>query len=347
VIVEVDVRSEGMQWGPYVLERALGEGSVSRVFRARNRDDGTVRAIKLLKDDAPLLVERALQEARVLAGLSHPNVASVHDVLSGPDGLGLVMDYADGGCLADLLALGPLTLPQVDHLVLGVLRGLQAVHAHRLVHRDLKPANILLAVEGDTLVPRLADFGLAKVPGTSRHHGPRTFTGVTLGSPAYMAPEQVEDAGSVTPATDVFACGAMFFELVTGRRAYGAPDAMRCYRDMLHENRPALPVGTPRRVRRAIEAALRPDPADRPQTADALLRCWFDESTSPGPVQFPEHVRIRLLRAGHGVPTLEPVQDRAGLPPVVVPLAVAGALGALGLGAFSGALLLIGLALNL
>ncbi len=330
-----------MQLGPYALERSLGEGSVSRVYRARRLTDGAIRAIKVLKDDEPRLIERSLQEARVLAGLTHANVAGVHDVLSGPDGFGLVMDYVDGGSLEDLVAMGPLTLPQVDHLVLGVLRGVRAVHQHRLVHRDLKPANILLAVEGSTLVPKLADFGLAKVPGVAGHHGPRTFTGVTMGSPAYMAPEQYEDAGDVTAATDIFACGAVFFELLTGRRAYGAPDAVGCYRDMLKEQRPALPTGTPRRIRRALTEALRPNPADRPQSADAFLSMWFDESTSPGPVTFPEDVLARLITTGRGVPTLEPPEDRVGWPSATIPLVLASALLALGFGVLAGGLALL------
>ncbi|MEZ4316292.1 MAG: serine/threonine-protein kinase [Myxococcota bacterium] len=319
------------------METTLGEGSVAVVYRARHPRDGTTHALKVLKSTEERSVERTLQEARVLARLQHRNIVGITDFVTVGGRATLVMEYVEGGTLTALLRHARLTPDQVDHLVMGVLRGVMAAHDQRVVHRDLKPDNILLAIEGDTLVPKLSDFGLAKVRHSPGHHGPRTLSGTTMGSPAYMAPEQYEDAGEVDERADLFACGAIFFELLAGERAYPGRDPMRLYRDMLAETRPSLPPGLPDRMVRALSAALAPNPAHRPASAAALLDLWFDGVPFPAPEPFDPDLLERMLAEGRGSldDTLTPLEDatvvrpRAGrslhVPALVVVMGLAAA----------------------
>ncbi|MCB9674424.1 MAG: serine/threonine protein kinase [Alphaproteobacteria bacterium] len=306
------------------------------VYRAVHATRGTTHALKVLKTDDPRALERSLQELRVMAQLHHDNIAGISDLVTFGAGSGLVMEYVTGGSLEQLLRHTRPTPAQVDHLAYGVLSGVAAAHAHRVVHRDLKPANILLDVQGDSLVPKIADFGLAKVRHVPGHQGPRTFVGTQMGSPAYMAPEQFEDAGEVDEAADLFACGAVLYELVSGERAYGGRDPIRIYRDMLAGHRPPLPDAVPARIRQALDAALAPTPEDRPASAAALIDLWFDGQPPDAPVAFEPDVLERVFRDGRGSVdiTLTPPEDREVSR---VPLAVVTGLGLLG-GALAGAL---------
>jgi serine/threonine-protein kinase len=205
----------------YTITAPIGRGGMARVFLVRHAKLGSLHALKVLEAADPSIHERFLQEGRIQSTLRHPNIVSVTDLIEVDGFPALVMDYIDGPTLDELIERRSLDLDQVDQLVRGIIAGVAEAHRHGLIHRDLKPSNILLDIQGDALVPRVVDFGIAKVLGGAQSSGPATTrTGMALGTPAYMAPEQVRDTKSVTTRADIFALGAILYELVTRRRAF-------------------------------------------------------------------------------------------------------------------------------
>ncbi|MCB9669202.1 MAG: serine/threonine protein kinase [Alphaproteobacteria bacterium] len=171
----------------YVVEGVLGEGGMAIVYLCRHVQLGTKHALKLLTMSSRAIKERLVQEGQVQASLRHPNIVAVTDIIVVNGAPGLVMEYIEGPSLDDLLDQQTLTYEQADVLVEGLLRGVAHAHSRGLVHRDLKPANIMLAVEGEQLVPKVMDFGLAKlVEGDDS----RTRTGSTMGTPSTCRPSR-------------------------------------------------------------------------------------------------------------------------------------------------------------
>ncbi|MBA8954286.1 serine/threonine protein kinase [Actinomadura namibiensis] len=190
------------------------------VWRALDRDLDRTVAIKELHlpagvtaEEAATIFGRIEREARAAARLRHPGIVTVHDRLYGPDGRPwIVMEYVQGGSLADMLAeRGRLEVPAVASIGLAILTSLRLAHSAGVVHRDVKPANVLL--EGDRVV--LTDFGIAAVEGDAT----LTQSGVLLGTPAFMAPEQVRGL-EATPETDLWALGATLYAAVEGRAPF-------------------------------------------------------------------------------------------------------------------------------
>ncbi|MBW2255595.1 MAG: protein kinase [Deltaproteobacteria bacterium] len=169
--------------------------------------------------------------------------------------------------------LGP---AQVDHLARGILEGAAAAHEHGLIHRDLKPANILLLVTPTALVPKIADFGLAKLVRQPLGEG-HTRSGAAMGTPSYMAPEQIRDSKTVDQRADVFALGAILYELATSHRAFVGNDTMEVF-DAVTSGRFAHPrqltADLPERMERAILGALQVDPDARITSSAALYAIW-------------------------------------------------------------------------
>ncbi len=262
----------------YVVEGVLGQGAMAVVYRARHRDLGSLHAIKQLTHPDADISDRLVQEGRLQSSLRHPNVLSVTDLVQIDDLPALVMEYVAGPSLKELLEQTTLGLPQVDALVRGLLRGVAAAHGHGLVHRDLKPANILIAITDDALIPKVADFGLAKVLEGHEVGLVATKTGSSMGTPAYMAPEQILDSSSVDARADVFSLGAILYELVAGVRCFESNHLPTLWRDIcagtyvpVAERAPDLP----QRMADAIEGALVTDREARVPTAAALLETWF------------------------------------------------------------------------
>src|SRR5271154_620090 len=192
----------GLQFGPYVLESSLGEGGMGEVWKARDTRLGRIVAIKRLKAAHG---ERFKQEARAIAALNHPNICQIHDV--GPDYL--VLEFIDGKPLA-----GPLPMEETVRLAIQIASALEEAHGRGILHRDLKPANILVTAKGTA---KLFDFGLAKLAASA--DATRTIEGTIVGTPAYMAPEQIE--GKPCDArSDVFSFGAVLYEMLAGTRAF-------------------------------------------------------------------------------------------------------------------------------
>jgi Tol biopolymer transport system component len=271
--------SAGTRLGPYEITCAVGAGGMGEVYRARDtRLDRTV-AVKILPADFAADADRRQRferEARVVASLSHPNVCALHDVGSAavdPDGSPLeylVMEYLEGETLADRLVRGPLTLAEVIRYGGEIAMALHAAHQRHIVHRDLKPGNVMLTRSG----VKLLDFGLAKSSAPvfadgggalSTHPASGvTLQGAVLGTLPYMAPEQVEGR----PAdwrSDIFALGAVLYEMATGRRAFGHGSAAAVASAILASNPPPLVVS--RGLDRIISICLEKDPERRWQSA--------------------------------------------------------------------------------
>jgi len=207
----------------YLVERVLGHGAMAVVYLVRHQQLDSLHALKVLKVTGAELRHRLLQEGRVQAKLRHPNILSVTDVIDVNGAPGLVLEHIQGPSLEKLLLDHRLNWEQVDDIARGVLRGVGAAHARGLVHRDLKPGNIMLAITDEGLVPKVADFGLAKIL-CGEGGMAQTRSGVTMGTPAYMAPEQIRDSKHVDHRADLFALGAILYEVACGRRTFGGDD---------------------------------------------------------------------------------------------------------------------------
>jgi hypothetical protein len=232
--------------GPYEIAASLGSGAMGEVYRARDRRLGREVAIKVV---AAHLIgdgrvrERFEREARVVAGLQHPNVCTIHDI-GEADGLAYIaMELLQGETLQQRLRRGRFDVPAFLEIAVALADGLHAAHAAGIVHRDLKPANIFLTDRG----PKILDFGVAtadaRAPGgTAETRAMLTESGTTVGTVAYMSPEQLRGE-PLDARSDLFALGAVLYEMATGRSPFGGTTSAAIGGAILHET--ALP---PRRA---------------------------------------------------------------------------------------------------
>jgi len=216
----------GMHLGPYEVLSPIGAGGMGEVYKARDTRLNRLVAIKVLPahvSDKPELKQRFEREAQAIAALNHPNICVLHDI-GRQDGVDyLVMEHLEGETLADRLKKGPLALEQALRVGIEIGDALDKAHRSGIVHRDLKPGNIMLTRSG----AKLLDFGLAKLkrsaeqPATPFSELPTALTaqGSFLGTLQYMAPEQLEGQ-EADARTDVFAFGAVLYEMATGRKAF-------------------------------------------------------------------------------------------------------------------------------
>ncbi|WP_394834924.1 serine/threonine protein kinase [Pendulispora rubella] len=214
--------------GRFVLEGLLGEGGMGTVWSARHAIIQRPVALKFLKRKDDDCVKRFLREARIVSGLAHPNIVHIHDVMTLDDGSPImVMDHLVGESLASRLARQrTLGVREASAIVLQVVEGVAAAHQHGVVHRDLKPENIFLVGESRSDV-RVLDFGIAKlVPpeGEALLTSGLTTTGALLGTPHYMAPEQVFGEKGMDHRVDIWALGVILYECLAGRRPIDGPN---------------------------------------------------------------------------------------------------------------------------
>jgi tRNA A-37 threonylcarbamoyl transferase component Bud32 len=242
------VPAEPPKLSRFEIQGVLGQGATAVVYRARDRTLNRTVAVKLLRDGAGLndvVRERFRREAQAAAGLAHANVVTVFDAAEEEGRPFLVMELVEGRPL-DALLKDPAT-PKGSLLALleKAARGVAAAHERGIVHRDLKPANILVASTGE---PKVGDFGLAHVLETRTE---LTRTGTALGTPLYMAPEQVEArSGEISPRTDVYALGAILYEMLAGQPPHVAPSLADLYARIVRQD-PVPP--------RAIKPEIAPD----------------------------------------------------------------------------------------
>jgi tetratricopeptide (TPR) repeat protein len=240
----------------YQLGDQIGQGASARVYRALDRDLGRVVALKLLNGPAP---DRFLREARTLARISHPNVIHVYDIGCDDGQAYLVMELVEGPSFAELLARGS---PDCVRILERVARGVHYAHTQGIIHRDLKPANVMIDAAGEA---KVVDFGLARVTGASR----LTRSGAVLGTPGYMAPEQLGAApGQVDARTDVYALGAMLYEILSGAPPFRGESLPEIYHRILNQDPPPVARHVPRDLRLVCLKALQKDPRNRYSTAE-------------------------------------------------------------------------------
>jgi serine/threonine-protein kinase len=267
--------------GRYRLDEPLGRGGMATVYLAHDEELRRPVAVKLLAESLAgdtVFRERFLREARLAARLSHPNVVSVYDAGEAEDGRPyIVMEYVPGRTLE---GLGPLPAGEAVALALQACRGLAHAHEQGLVHRDVKPQNLLLRDDG-TL--KVADFGIARAAEATA----LTQVGTVLGTAAYLSPEQALGE-TVTPATDVYALGAVLYELLTGRPPY----ELESLADLAAKQQEGaiVPVAelapeVPRRVEDTVMRALARNPAYRPASAEALAHELAPEQAEPPPTK--------------------------------------------------------------
>jgi serine/threonine-protein kinase len=259
--------------GRYELERRVGIGGMSEVWRAHDLVLDRTVAVKLISpglDGEATSVERIRAEARSAARLVHPNVASVHDFGTAalPDGRAvpyIVMELAEGETLAAHLRAGPLDWRIAVRVCAEVSAALAAAHAHGIVHRDVKPANVMLTPAG----VKVLDFGIATPAGAPDH----TPDGIVVGTPAYLAPEQL-DRQPATPAADMYALGILLYYCLTGRLPYAAESTTELL-GVGGRRRPPEPLpdidGLPTEAAELCRGCLATDPTARPTSLMAAL----------------------------------------------------------------------------
>ena len=232
----------GSRLGPYEVAAPLGAGGMGEVYRALDPRLGRAVAIKVIAGDGPPDAERLRrfeQEARAVAALDHPHILAIHDIGTQDGTAYVVFELLDGETLRDRLRRGPLVARKVVELAVHVCEGLAAAHSRGIVHRDLKPENLFLTRDGRI---KILDFGLARLndsrsPDEQDAVPTRTATerGLILGTIGYMSPEQVR--GKAADArSDLFAVGAILYEMLTGQRAFqGATKADTLSAILTHE----------------------------------------------------------------------------------------------------------------
>jgi hypothetical protein len=213
------------------VEGFLGAGGMGCVYRVRENASGRLSALKVLPRELaadPAFAERFDREARTLSRLQHPNIVGIHRFGQSGGFCYLLMEHVDGANLRQALRAGKFTPEQALSLIPHLCDALQYAHGQGVLHRDIKPENILLDAEGRV---KIADFGIAKIvgePGTAADDFTLTRTGARLGTPHYMAPEQVERPEAVDHRADIYSLGVVFYELLTGELPLGrfqAPSA--------------------------------------------------------------------------------------------------------------------------
>ncbi|MEZ4316676.1 MAG: serine/threonine-protein kinase [Myxococcota bacterium] len=288
----VQLLPAGSRFGSYEVDALLGTGGMAVVYRARHTELRTLHALKVLAAPGHGLGERLLQEGRLQGRLRHRNIVGVTDVIPVSGTPALVLEYVPGPSLDRVQRNLRLSLGEADALAIDVLTGVAAAHANGFVHRDLKPSNVLVEATGDGAVAKVADFGLARVM-VGDDESLHTRTGGMLGTLVYMAPEQVRDPRQADTRSDVFALGALLYELVTGQRCFGGVDMVDIVQRIATATYEPLPGEVPVRMARAIDAALRVDPDARPSSAAELLELWVEGRVEPAHPWSP--ARLALL----------------------------------------------------
>lgn len=269
--------------GRYRLLRQLGAGGMGRVFEAVDVQTNERVAIKLMfarTEVDPKALLRFQQEGALLAGLSHPNVVRVRSTSAEEQTSYIVMEQLEGRSLADILTDGPLPLERARTIALQILAALGAAHDRGVVHRDVKPANVMVS-DGDHVT--VTDFGIARLA----HRGndtSLTSTGLTLGTPLYMSPEQIH-GDRIDSRADLYAVGAILYEMVTGTPPFEAEDPLAvAFMQVNHPPAPAVTrrPGLPLEWDSVIQRALTKFPADRFQSALAMSSALAEVSTEEG-----------------------------------------------------------------
>jgi serine/threonine protein kinase/Tol biopolymer transport system component len=255
--------ASGARLGPYEILNPIGAGGMGEVYKARDTRLDRIVAIKQSKE---AFSERFEREARAIAALNHNNICQLYDV--GPDYL--VMEFVEGTPIAPVD-----TTRKLLDIAVQIADGLAAAHAAGIIHRDLKPDNILITRDGRV---KILDFGLAKAvtadrrPNDATRTIASTGTGITIGTIAYMSPEQARGNTELTRQSDQFSLGLVLYELATGQRAFRRDSAAEIMTAIIREDAEQLPATVAPALRWVIERLLAKDPADRYDSTRDLYR---------------------------------------------------------------------------
>ncbi len=240
----------GQRVSHYEVISLLGAGGMGEVYRARDTRLGREVAVKV---SAERFEKRFEQEARLIASLNHPNICTLHDV--GPNYL--VMELVEGPTLADRIKRGAMPLAEALDIAKQIADALEAAHKRGIIHRDLKPANIKIKADGAV---KVLDFGLAKLMTDSDTDVTQTIEGTVLGTAAYMAPEQAEGK-PLDERSDVFSFGAVLYEMLSGKRAFGGNSTAQVLSAVLRDD--PSPFQAPAELQRIVRRCLAKQPKDR------------------------------------------------------------------------------------
>jgi eukaryotic-like serine/threonine-protein kinase len=303
--------TSGSRLGPYQVLSTLGTGGMAEVYRARDTRLGRDIALKVVNEALagnPDLVRRFEQEARLAGSLNHPNLVAVYDVGLHEGAPYFITELLHGESLRHRLSRGRIPLDSALDWAAQLAHGLAAAHARGIVHRDVKPENVFLTSDGHV---KLLDFGIAKLAEGARAEGPhgildetvtptggQTQTGAILGTPAYMAPEQVRGE-HVDARTDIFSLGAVLYEMLSGQRPFPGRSLVESGHAILHENPTRLPDEVPSAVAQVVRRCLEKEPGRRHQSASDLafaleiLRSDVGTRPTPRPGALPSFIRRR------------------------------------------------------
>jgi serine/threonine protein kinase len=332
----------GSRLGPYEVLSTLGSGGMAEVYRARDTRLGRDIALKVVNEALagnPDLVRRFEQEARLAGSLNHPNLVAVYDVGLHEGAPYFITELLKGESLRHRLSRGRVPLDSALDWGAQLAQGLAAAHGRGIVHRDVKPENVFITSDGHV---KLLDFGIAKLAEGARAEGPhgildetvtptggQTQTGAILGTPAYMAPEQVRGE-HVDARTDIFSLGAVLYEMLSGQRPFPGGSLVESGHAILHENPARLPDEVPSAVAQVVRRCLEKEPGRRHQSATdlafdlELLRSDVDTRPTSRPGALPSFIRWRwwalaamaVLVAGVVITRLQPSRPRAPPPTV-------------------------------
>ena len=297
-VAEVDRELAAALQGRYEIERELGHGGMAVVYLARDVRHDRLVAIKVLPPElaTALGAERFLREISIAARLTHPNILALHESIADGRVLGYVMPYVDGESLAERLRRErQLPIDEAVAIARQVAAALDYSHAHGVVHRDVKPENIMLVGEQALL----ADFGLARAIQTAST-APLTGSGIAVGTPSYMSPEQATADHDVDGRTDIYALGCVLYEMIVGKPPFSGATAQAVIAQHVTRPPPSLCAereSCPEPLDAAVRHAMAKVPADRFRTAGEFSRAMA--ATVPTPAAMPAFVRPPAAARGH------------------------------------------------
>jgi eukaryotic-like serine/threonine-protein kinase len=287
--------SAGTRLGPYEILSPIGAGGMGEVYRARDTKLDRDVAVKVLPADLsndPEALSRLEREARAVAQLSHPNILAIHDFGRQGDTAYTVMELLEGETLRTRLENGALPARKAVDLAVQMAEGLAAAHEKGIVHRDLKPENVFVTHEGRV---KLLDFGLAKRTGPGRGSGSGLLTaekhtepGTVIGTVRYMSPEQVRGEGT-DHRSDIFSFGAVLYEMLAGRQAFGRETAAESMTAILKEDTPEIGTsgsGPSSALQQIVQHCLEKKPGERFQSARDIafaLHAFSGSAITGGP----------------------------------------------------------------
>jgi serine/threonine-protein kinase len=274
----LDVVQEGLR-GKYHVLSELGHGGMARVFLAEDLRSREKVALKVLRAEVASVLgpDRFQREIAILRRMSHPNIVPILDADAAGALLYLVMPFVDGETLrARLEREGPLPVSDVLAITRGIAAAIDHAHAAGIIHRDIKPANILLTEQR----AMVCDFGLARAFDRAARE-PISSSGLVLGTPAYMSPEQAVGGSELDARSDIYALGCVLYEMLTGEQPFTGPSSQAILARQLIERPQPIRTVRPQvaiAMERATLAALAKDPGERPASGSELMALMAEEA---------------------------------------------------------------------